>query len=121
MGAGGESDEGKILSAIAEAFGAEIITEEEYWNGNNETEEDRNRALQKAEEKCNKEEAVLLAEIIKCAKGESHSLKPGSVELLKGDIAKCLFEYNPKIVNLPSDFEEFMIAIDKAANASDFL
>ncbi len=79
------------------------------------------RASKEGRDEQRKPEATRLAEIIKYAKGAPNGLKPGSAELLMGDIAKCLFEYNPEIVSAPKHFEEFLVAVSKAAHATDDL
>ena len=99
---------GKILSAIAEAFDVDIVSEYEpqFWGFDTEEE------WQAAEAAIAKEyDEQFFAEILKYLKGEPHDIRPGSVGMQTAEHAKKLVEEDPTLL-LPANKSKFRDAIE---------
>jgi hypothetical protein len=83
-----------ILQVISEEFGVRILREDEYWNGYKPTEESR-AAWDAMAEKADRE---FFNEMRKFVRGEDHDIKPGSVWMIKAEIAKRLTANSPDLL-----------------------
>lgn len=99
---------GKILSAIAEAFDTDIISEHEpqFWGFD--TQEEWDVAMDELEKKYR---ARQHANILKFIKGEPNDIEPGTVGMIEANIAKKLVAEDPRLIS-PDKQAELMEAID---------
>ena len=100
---------GQILGAIAEAFDTDIFSEYEpqFWGFD--TQEEWDRAWSKISEE---HEAKFHADIINYVAGEPNDLRPGSIGMIKANIAKDLIADSPDLIS-PDQKTELMEAIDQ--------
>ncbi len=106
---GGGNAPGQILGAIAEAFDTDIFSEYEpqFWSFD--TQEEWDRAWKKIS---GEHEAKFHADIINYVAGEPNDLRPGSIGMIKANIAKDLVADSPDLVS-PDKKTELMEAIDQ--------
>ena len=103
----------KILGAIAEAFDTDIFSEYEpqYWGFDSQEEWDL--AWEKIAEE---QDAEFHAEIIKHVAGKPNNLKPGTIGMIRADIAKNLVAENPGLVS-PDKKAKLMEEIEQVYQA----
>jgi hypothetical protein len=102
----------KILKAIAKAFDVTIVSEHEpeYWGFDTQEEWDA------AWEAIAKEyDERFYTEIVKFLNGDPHDIGPGTVGMLKAEIAKKLVEEDPTLV-LPTNKDKLRAAINATYN-----
>ena len=106
---GGGNAPGQILGAIAKAFDTDISSEYEpqFWGFD--TQEEWDRAWSKISEE---HEAKFHADIINYVAGEPNDLRPGSIGMIKANIAKDLVADSPDLIS-PDQKTELMEAIDQ--------
>ena len=86
---------GKILGAISEAFDVEIASEHEpqYWGFD--TQEEWDAAWQKM---ADEDQEQFYGELVKYVHGEPNNLIPGTIGMLKAEIAKALVEKDASLL-----------------------
>ena len=82
-----------ILQVISEEFGVRILREDEYWY--EKPPEECLAAWDAAAEEADRE---FYNEIVKFVRGEDHDIKPGSVWMIKAEIAKRLTANSPDLL-----------------------
>jgi hypothetical protein len=82
-----------ILQAIHQEFGVRILREDEYWH-HQPTEE----CLDAWDEMAEKIDHELHQELVKFVRGEDHDIKPGSMWMVKAEIAKRLTANSPDLL-----------------------
>ncbi len=109
----GANAPGRILEAIAETFDTDIFSEHEpqFWGFDNQEEWDL--ALK---EMAQEHDDEFYTEIIRYVAGEKNDLTPGTIGMIKADIAKDLVAETPRLV-LPEKKTELMAAIDQIYQA----
>jgi hypothetical protein len=98
----------KILSAIAEAFDTEIVSEYEpkFWGFETQEEWDTwELAIVKAQEE------DFYKDILKYLQGELNNITPGTIGMIKAEIAKKLVDGDPMLL-LPANKDKFQAAIE---------
>jgi hypothetical protein len=85
----------RILRAIADEFNVEIVSEYEpkYWGY--ETQQEWDAAWTKM---ANKDEQNFYNEVAKFVRGESHDITPGTIGMVKAEIAKRLIADSPDLL-----------------------
>ena len=86
---------GKILSAVADAFDTEIVSEYEhqYWGFDTKEEWDTWMA-----EMAKESEEKFHIELLKYLKGEANEIRPGTNRMAMAEIAKTLVENDPSLL-----------------------
>jgi hypothetical protein len=104
-------DPSEILDAIAVALDTGIASEyqPEYWGFD--TMEEWHAAEKKLSIEFKKAEKKFHRELLKYLRGERNNIKPGTVEMLKAEIAKKLVEKDPALL-LPINDDRFRKEID---------
>src|SRR5262249_30075345 len=82
------------LQVISDEFGVRILREDEYWNGDERTEE----CLAVWDEMAEKVDREFFNEMRKFVRGEDHDIKPGSVGMIKAEIANRLTANSPDLL-----------------------
>jgi hypothetical protein len=75
-------------------FGVRILRDDEYWNGHERTEE----CLDAWDAMAEKADREFFNEMRKFVQGEDHDIKPGSVWMIKVEIAKRLTVNSPNLL-----------------------
>jgi hypothetical protein len=98
---------GKILSAIADAFDTEIVSqyEPQFWGFDTHEEWDAWQ-LEIAKE----HEERFHNDIVKFSQGEPNDIRPGTIGMIQAQVAKKLVEGDPTLL-LPANKERFRAAI----------
>jgi hypothetical protein len=109
----GPTAPGRILGAIAESFETEIFSEYEpqYWGFA--TEEEWDQAWAEIDKK---HEAEFHADIINFVKGEPNEIRPGTIGMIKAEIAKDITTKDPSLLS-PEKKPELMAAIERVYDA----
>jgi len=99
---------GKILKAIAEACDTDIVSEyqPQYWGFDTQAEWDaaEEQMSRKADERFH-------AELLKYLRGEPNEIRPGTIGMIRAEIAKRLVENEPELL-LPENKEKLRSEID---------
>ena len=98
----------KILSAIAEAFDTEIVSEHEpqFWGFETQEEWDSSELAIAKEQK-----EKFYREILKYLQGELNDITPGTIGMIKAEIAKKLVDGDPMLL-LAANKDKFQAAIE---------
>jgi len=92
----------KILYIVADVFETDIVSENQgqFWGFDTQEEWDAwNRAeATKAEEDFYKAEEDFYKEVVKFVRGEAHDIKPGTIRMIKAEIAKRLIAESPDLL-----------------------
>jgi len=99
-----------ILSAVAEVFDLDIVSEHEpqYWGFDNEQEWHTEQA--KSAREYEKAKRKFEKDLLKYVRGERNNIKPGTDEEIKAEIAKKLAEKDPTLL-LPVNRMQFLCEI----------
>jgi hypothetical protein len=96
--------EKEIFHAIAEAFDSDIVTEHqpEFWGFDTQEQWDawQTRCAEEEEQRFH-------AELVKYLLGEPNDIRPGTVGMIKAEIAKKLVEKDPTVL-LPGNKDNFL-------------
>jgi hypothetical protein len=82
-----------ILQAISEEFGVRIEHEDEYWQH-----EPTEECLDAWDAMAEKADQEFYHEMVKFVRGEDHDIKPGSVWMIKAEIANRLTANSPDLL-----------------------
>ena len=106
---------GKILNALAEVFNSDIVSEYEpqFWGFD--TQEEWDACWEKIAKEHKEDEERFHFEILKYCKGESNDIRPGSIGMLKAEIAKRLGEKDPTLL-LPINKDKLRNEIQSVYN-----
>jgi hypothetical protein len=100
--------EREILHAIAEAFGTGIVSEHEpqYWGFDTQEEWD-----EWEKQRSREDEESFHNELLKCLRGEPSDIWPGTIGMIKAEIAKKLTDKEPGLL-MPTNKDKLRKEID---------
>jgi hypothetical protein len=90
----GRNDPEHILQVISNEVGVRILRDDEYWNEYSPTEE----CLDAWDAMAEKADQEFYNEMVRFVRGEDHAIKPGSIWMIKAEIAKRLTATSPNLL-----------------------